>query len=223
MRIKEMPLILRPREKLIKYGVKKLSLTELLALIFGSGQKGENVLNLAKKVLLHFGKNKLPQASFNQLIKIKGLGPAKTSQIIAAFELAKRLTKKPKKLLITKPKIIWQQLQEIRDKKKEYFVVFYLDSQNQLIKKEVISIGTLNASLVHPREVFEPAITNFSAQIIIAHNHPSGNSQPSEDDILLTNKLIKAGQILDIPLLDHVIVTENHYFSFQENKLIKNY
>ena len=221
MKIKELPKIERPREKLIRYGSQKLSNLELLAIILGSGKKGENVLHLAKKILKKFPKDQLSNTSIKRLIEVEGIGDTKACQIIACFELGKRFLKNKTISLVMTPKDVWNEMKEVRSNKKEYFVVFYLDSRNQLIKKEIISIGTLNTSLVHPREVFEPAIKNFTSQIIISHNHPSGENQPSDEDIQITKRLIEAGKILGIEIIDHVIVTSESYFSFQGHKLIK--
>lgn len=221
MKIKELPKIERPREKLIRYGPQKLSNSELLAIILGSGKKGENVLQLAKKVLKEFPKNQLVNVSIKHLIEVEGIGSTKACQIVSCFELGKRFLKNKAINLVMTPKDVWSEMKEVRNNKKEYFVVFYLDNRNQLIKKEVISIGTLNTSLVHPREVFEPAIKNFTSQIIISHNHPSGEDKPSEEDIQITKRLIEAGKILGIEIIDHVVVTSDSYFSFQEHQLIK--
>ena len=122
-------------------------------------------------------------------------------------------------MLILSPKDVWENCKDIRDQKKEYFVVFYLDTRNQEIEREVISVGTLNANLVHPREVFEPAIKHSCAQIIVSHNHPSGNPEPSTDDIRMTKRLIEAGNILGIEMIDHVIVTKKAYLSIKNHQI----
>ena len=221
MKIKDLPRVDRPREKLLRYGPRKLNNSELVAIILGSGQKGENAIDLAKKLLRKFPNSQLSNTSIKHLIEVPGIGKTKAGQIVACFELGKRLLKNKRFKLVLSPKDVWNELQDVRGNKKEYFIIFYLDIGNQIIKKETVSIGNLNTSIVHPREVFEPAITNFAAQIIIAHNHPSGNDRPSEEDIALTQKLIKAGEILGIEVVDHVIVTTSHYFSFKEKGLIK--
>jgi len=214
-------MIERPREKLVRYGSDKLNNSELLAIILSSGIKGENAIELAKKILKKFSKDKLAFVCFNDLKKIAGLGITKITRILACLELGRRLFKDKKTLLLMSPQEVWQALSDISDKKKEHFVAFFLDIKNQVIKREIISIGTLNLSLIHPREVFEPAIRNFSAQIILAHNHPSDDPQPSSDDIKLTEQLIEAGKILGIEIIDHVIVTKNNFKSFKEDNLIK--
>jgi len=219
-KIKDLPKVERPREKLMQYGPEKLSNSELLAILFRSGKKGENVIELANKVLKRFSKDELPSLTFNDLKDYPGLGPAKACEIIACFELGKRLLKDKKAEIYLEPKEIWEELKDLRDHRKEHFVIFYLDSRNQEIKREIISVGSLNANLVHPREVFEPAIRNLAAQIILAHNHPSGDPEPSEDDLLLTKKLVESGKILGIEVIDHIIITKTGFISFKEKNLI---
>jgi DNA repair protein RadC len=220
MKMNEVPSIERPREKLIHYGPEKLSITELLAILLRSGKKGENVVELANKIVKKYGKDKLPRASFQDLQDCPGLGPAKACEIVACFELGKRLLKDKKAELYLKPEDVFERLKDIRDNKKEHFVILYLDTRNQEIKKEIISIGSLNASLVHPREVFEPAVRNTAAQIIIAHNHPSGDTNPSTEDINISHRLAEAGKIMGIEVTDHVIVAKTGYFSFKEKGLL---
>ena len=220
MTIKEMAVADRPREKLIKYGPEKLNNSELLATILGTGVKGENAVELANRILKRFSGNQLALLSAEDLDQAIGLGPAKACEIVACFELGKRLLKNKKSELFLSPKDVWDELKEIRNHKKEHFVIFYLDTRNQEIKREVISVGTLNANLVHPREVFEGAIASHAAQIIVAHNHPSGDHEPSEDDLLITKRLVEAGKILGIDLLDHIIVARDSYLSFKEKNLL---
>lgn len=218
--IKDLPKVERPREKLIQYGPEKLSNSELLAILLHSGKKGENIIELANKILKRFGKDKLPYLTFNDLKDYSGLGPAKACQIIACFELGKRLLKDKKAEIYLTPKDIWEELKDLRNHKKEHFVIFYLDSRNQEIKREVISVGSLNANLVHPREVFEPAVRHLAAQIILAHNHPSGDPEPSEDDLEITKRLVEAGKILGIGVIDHIIIVKTGFISFKEKNLI---
>jgi len=194
-KIKDLPKVERPREKLMQYGPEKLSNSELLAILLRSGKKGENAVELANKILKKFSKDELPNLTFNDLKDYSGLGPAKACEIIACFELGKRLLKDKKAEIYLKPKEIWEELKDLRDHKKEHFIIFYLDSRNQEIKREIISVGSLNANLVHPREVFEPAVRHLAAQIILAHNHPSGDPEPSEDDLEITKRLLESGKI----------------------------
>lgn len=220
-KLKDTPKIDRPREKLIKYGPNRLSTSELLAIILGTGIRGTNVIELANKILKKIGSINLKEVKFNDLIEISGLGPVKACEIIACIEIGKRLLKDKKTALIMKPLDVWGELKDIRNHKKEHFVVFYLDSRYQEIKREIISIGTLDENLIHPREVFEPAIINNAAQVIIAHNHPSGNVEPSNEDIAITKRLTDAGKILGIEILDHIIVGSNGYLSLKEKNLLK--
>ena len=218
--IKDLPKVERPREKLMQYGPEKLSNSELLAILLRSGKRGENVIELANKILKRFSKDELPNLTFNDLKDYSGLGPAKACEIVACFELGKRLLKDKKAEIYLKPKEIWEELKDLRDHKKEHFVIFYLDSRNQEIKREIISVGSLNANLVHPREVFEPAVKHLAAQIILAHNHPSGDPEPSEDDLEITKRLTESGKILGIEVVDHIIVAKDGFLSFKEKNLI---
>ena len=201
----------RPREKLQKYGTGKLSDAELLAILLRTGTKDLNVLKLAQKILQKFENEKFVDITIDELKTIHGLGPVKACEVVACFELGKRILKDKKSSVLLSPKDVWERMEDIRGSKKEHFVVFYLDSRNQEIKREIISIGTLNESLVHPREVFENAIKNNVSSIIIAHNHPSGDLEPSEADVEITKKLINAGKILDIRIISHVIVTKQEW------------
>lgn len=218
--IRDLPKVNRPREKLIKYGPEKLSNSELLAILLRTGKKGENVVELASKILKKFGAKNLTNLEFDELKKYPGLGPAKACEVVACFELGKRLLKDKKAQIYLSPKDVWDELKDLRDHKKEHFVTFFLDSRNQEIKREIISVGSLNASLVHPREVFEPAVKNLAAQVILAHNHPSGDTDPSEEDLEMTKRLVEAGKILGIEVVDHIIVTKNSFLSFKEKNLI---
>ncbi len=220
MPIKNIHKIEQPREKLEKYGANKLLDSELLAIVLRTGPRGTNVLELAKKLLKQYPGAKLAQASFEELNFVHGLGPAKASEIVACFELGRRLLKDKTSVLVLSPRDVWEQLKDVRGSKKEHFVVFYLDTQNQEIRHEIISIGTINASLIHPREVFEPAIKHLASHIIISHNHPSGSLEPSDEDLAVTKRLVDAGKLLGIEVLDHVIVTNKSYASFKDKNLI---
>ena len=221
MKLKDLPKVEWPREKLEKYGPTKLSNSELLAVLLGTGKKGVNVVEFSRNILRKFGSYELPNATIEELKTTLGLGIAKASEIVACFELGRRLLQGKKSELYLTAKDAWQELKDIRNHKKEHFVIFFLDSRNQEIHREVISVGTLNANLIHPREVFEPAIRYFAAQIIVAHNHPSGNPEASKEDIEITKRLRTAGNILGIELLDHVIVAKNAYVSLKEKDLLK--
>jgi len=220
MRIKDFLPMNQPQEKLLRYGVEKLATYELLSVILGSGTKELNAVELSKKILKELKDEEFENISLADLLEFRGIGITKACRVIAAFELGKRLVNHKQTSFIMKPKDVWNELADIRESKKEHFILFYLDVKNQIIKKEIISIGILNASLVHPREVFEPAIKHLAGQIIISHNHPSGDCMPSEEDFELTKRLVKAGEILGIEVIDHVIISSHRYYSFKEHTLL---
>lgn len=217
-KISDIARIDRPREKLIKYGPARLSEAELLAIILRTGRKGENAVELAAGFLKRYA-GVLAGLSYEDIKYFPGLGTAKACGIIACFELGRRVLKDKAPLVCLKPEDVYNGLKDIRNCRKEHFIAFYLDSRNQEIHREIISIGTLNASLVHPREVFEPAVKHLAANIILAHNHPSGDCLASEEDLAVNKRLVEAGRIFGIEVLDHVIVTENAYMSFKEKGL----
>jgi len=213
MTIRDLHRVEKPREKLARYGAERLSDVELLAILLGFGKKGLDVLSLSQNILTTFSPDKLVQADLPALRAVPGIGSAKASIIIAALEFAKRVTHPVSSTIIT-PLDVWNSLHDIRTHTKEHFVVFLLNARNQLIKQEIISIGIVDSSIVHPREVFEPAIRHVASSIVIAHNHPSGEVNPSDADIAATAQLSAAGKVLGIPVADHVIVAREAYFSF---------
>lgn len=219
MRIKDTPKADRPREKIAKYGPEFLKDQELLAIILRTGLAGKNVLKIAEEILSKFSKKRLLGLSYDQLKQIKGIGPAKASQVLAAFELSKRVLKSDQtntRPTIQTPKDVIAQVSYLQNLKKENFVVLYLNARNELINKETISVGTLNANLVHPREVFEPAISGFASTVVFIHNHPSGDPEPSDEDRKITKQLVAAGKILGIEVLDHIIIGSNGFVSLKE-------
>jgi DNA repair protein RadC len=218
MKIKLLSKIDLPREKLQKYGVAKLANYELLAILLGSGIAEVNVLQLAKQILQTIAKIGKEKMTIENLCEIKGLGQAKAAQIIAVIELAKRLSVGAPEIMSAED--VWQLCVDIRDSKREHLVAFYLDTQNRLIERQIIFIGTLNASIVHPREIFEPAIRHSAAAIIVAHNHPSGDLEPSPEDKETTTRLVEAGKILGVDLIDHIIVSRSAFMSFEERHLL---
>ena len=222
MKIKDLPKSDRPREKLIAKGADNLKDSELLAILLRTGTIGKNVIEIASQILSKYSKKRLLQMTYNDLSKISGIDSAKATTLLAAFELSKRVlevndTNLP---VISDAKDAVAQLSDMRDLKKEHFVALYLNAKNQLVHKETISMGTLNANLVHPREVFEPALKYSAAQIIAAHNHPSGDPKPSEDDLEVTKRLTEAGKMMGIEMMDHVVISKNSYFSFKEEKIL---
>lgn len=218
--LQNIPKFERPREKLAKYGAGKLTDAELLAILLRTGTKELNVLKLAQAFLRKFEDKQIVDLTIADLITIHGIGIVKASEIIACFELGKRMLKDKKSALLLTPQDVWEHMADIRSSKKEHFVVFYLDSRSQEIKREIVSVGTLNESLVHPREVFENAIRHNAAAIIVSHNHPSGELDPSSADIAITHKLSQAGLILDIQINDHIIVSKDSFVSMKELDLM---
>jgi DNA repair protein RadC len=201
-----------PREKLAKYGANNLNDAELLHLLIGSGNKQVSAEEISRQILKLL-KDKGSSVTYNELSNIKGMGIAKTSEIIALFELGRRYLMPADRPVIANTDDAVAQLGNIRDKKQEYFVVLTLDGANRLISNTVVFQGTLNQSLVHPREIFAKAIEDRAASIIVAHNHPSGSVEPSADDMEITSKLKDAGQLLGIKVLEHIVVSKTAYRS----------
>jgi|SRR3989344_1069290 len=214
MKIKDIPLENRPIERLQKDGIETLSKAELLAIILKTGNKNENVIDMCNKLLAKY--ENLSKCSLKELQSIKGIGKVKASQILAIFELNKRISLSNKKQIIKSAKDVFNYSFLKLNKDKENFMVLYLDTKNKIIKDEIISIGTLNSSLVHPREVFKNAIKESANSIILVHNHPSGDPKPSEEDKRITKIIFNAGEMLSIKVLDHVIIGDNKWFSFRE-------
>ena len=222
MKIKDLPKHQRPREKLSEKGAENLSDIELLAILIRIGRAGRSALDIAKEALKKYPLSKLLTVSKNDLLSIKGIGATKAITIKAALELGQRAVGSFNDSLpiLDSPKAIVDQLSDLRGKQKEYFMALYLNARNQLIFKETISVGTLTASLVHPREVLEPAIKYFASSVILAHNHPSNNTEPSKEDILITENMVRAGKIIGIEVLDHLIITTHDYLSFRQKGMI---
>ncbi len=216
MKIRDLQIKNRPREKLIDKGVEFLSNQELIAILLRTGIRGLSAIELGQKIVDLIAKKGFENLSINDLLSIRGLGKAKSAEIIAAIEIGRRYLKQTKREIILTPKEVWDILTDIRSSKKEHFVVIFLDAKNSVIVREVITIGTLTESIVHPREVFEPAIKQNAISIILAHNHPSGNLVASDADVLVTKNLIKAGNIIGIKILDHVIVSVDSFVSLRE-------
>lgn len=221
--IHDLPAMERPRERLSKLGVEALSAQEIISLILGRGTAGESVTILAQKLLSVFGNIKnMSAASPEQLMKIKGIGPAKAAQLVAAFEIGKRMEVSGEAVnpQVTKPEIIITQIKPLlKGKKKEYFILVSLDTRNRIITRKTISIGSLNSSIVHPREVFKEALAASAASVIFVHNHPSGDPTPSDDDIAITKRLAEAGKLLGIDVLDHIVICDNDHVSMKARNL----
>ena len=218
--IHDLPISERPRERLQKFGISVLSAQEILALILGRGVSGESVMVTAQRLLSRFGSLKgIADASVEELSQIKGIGLAKSAQIKAAFELANRLEgyaeSGDKPIVKTPEDVVGLVRGRLRGKKKEYFLALLLDTRGQLIKVSEISVGSLDTSIVHPREAFKEAISASAASVIFVHNHPSGDPEASEDDIKLTKRLAEAGEIVGIDVLDHIIIGDKKYLSLK--------
>ena len=221
--IHDLPKEERPRERLVKFGEQALSGQELLQVILGRGMAGESVVITAQKLLSQFGSlQKLAEARIEELSSVKGIGLAKAAQIKAVFEIGRRVSSQSpayKKKELTDPEKVYKLMRsKLKDYSKEQFYLIALDSRNFSIHE--ISLGTLDASIVHPREAFAEAIKAKAASVVFVHNHPSGDPEPSEDDLEITKRLTEAGKILGIEVVDHIIVTKNNYFSFKDGKLI---
>ena len=213
MRIKEIALEQRPRERLKTKGLDGLNDSELLAIILQNGTNGENVIDLSHRLIASFGLEKLNSLSLPELMKIKGIKLGKASKLIAAFELSKRVNsgKICEKVVKNPSDIAKYYMERLKDLKKEHFIAVFLDSKNKIIKDEVISIGTLNSSLVHPREVFKEAIKNSANSIILVHNHPSGSAEPSDEDYRINKVLIETGNLVGIKVLDHLVIGDEKW------------
>ena len=222
--LRDLPKEERPRERLKKVGVDNLSLSELLALVIEKGGKGENVLSIAQNLLSRFGNlAKIKEASIEELEQVSGIGFATACKLKAAFKLgekAQNITAKYGQKIQSAKDVFEFLKNDLGNKKKEHFRALSLDSRNQLIGIDDVSIGTINANLVHPREVFKTAIQHLAVSIVIVHNHPSGDPEPSEDDIRSTKRLVEAGKLIDIDVLDHIIIARDKFFSFKDKEMI---
>nr|WP_300092110.1 DNA repair protein RadC [Sedimentibacter sp.] len=222
--IKSMPRDERPQEKLLKYGANTLSDSELIAVIIRTGNKDENAVILAQKILKEDGKGlrNIAEATSEILHSYKGINDVKAAQLLAVAELSKRIsTLKIDKIKISSPgDAAVVMMEEMRYYKKEYFKIILLDTKNNVKKVSQISVGSLNSSIVHPREVFYEAVASSCSSIILVHNHPSGETEPSHEDIVLTSRLDECGKILGIKVLDHIIIGDGVFYSFKEEGLI---
>jgi DNA repair protein RadC len=218
--LRDVPNDERPRERMQQFGAQALSNAELLAILLRTGTFAESAVRLAQKVLLEAGSlRNLVDMSMDQLKTIKGIGSAKAMQIQASIELGRRLarTSMTDTVTIRSPQDVASYLMEdLRYLQKEHFVVLFLNTKNHVVAQETLSMGSLNASIVHPREVFRAAIKRSSASIICVHNHPSGDPTPSPEDIAMTTRLVEAGQIIGIEVLDHIILGDQNFVSLKE-------
>lgn len=218
--IKQMPEIVRPRERLLQHGEKHLSEHELLAILLRTGTKEKNVLDLSHDLLTYFDTLfELKQATIEELQQIKGIGKIKAVELKAAIELGIRIaTANQVKLgkVLSSTAIGNQLIQEMKDLQQEHLVAIYLNMKNEIIKRKTVFIGSLNQAVAHPREIFKSAVKYSAARILIAHNHPSGIPKPSDNDIAFTERMVECGNLMGIEVLDHIIVGANGYVSLRE-------
>jgi len=219
MKIKEMLEDSRPRERLVKFGVENLSDSEVLALILEKGTKQENVIEMSDRLISKYGLDKLSQCSLKELQEIKGIGFAKACQILALFEFNKRhnLAKQEIKHIKSAKDVFNLFHEKLKDENQENFFILMLNNKNYVIGQELITKGSLDNSIAHPREIFKPAIKNSASKIILIHNHPSGDPSPSKSDLDLTDELIKSGEYLGVNVVDHVIIGKDKYWNWRES------
>ena len=224
MKLKEYKDEIKPRERVENEGVNALSYQELLAIILRSGNRDKNALELSNDVLLNFDSvYDLKDASLNELREIDGIGPTKAIEIQAAIEFGKRLvyeTKIKKGAVLSSAQLGEEFILEMKDLVQEHLIVLFLNSKNEIIKKKTLFIGSLNQSVAHPREIFKYAVKYSSARIIIIHNHPSGDPQPSKQDLGFTDRIMACGDLMGIEVLDHLIIGENSYTSLKERDIL---
>ena len=223
-RIKDLPNNSRPRERMKEVGVSNLSDTELLSIILKSGTKDKNVNDLAIELLKKYPISKLSNITINSLISIKGIGEVKAMELLSAIELGKRILLKEKNPLkkLDNPKKIFEHTKYLfYDLKQEYFYAIYFNNKQQLIGEKLLFIGTINKSITHPREIFKEAYLLSASSIVVLHNHPSDDLTPSKEDLVFTNNLISLGNLQGIPVIDHIIVGNNNYYSFYEQGKIQ--
>jgi len=218
MKIKEIPQQNRPRERFLKLGPETLSDAELFAILLRTGTKGENVIDMSNRLIAEYGLEKLFDCSLKELEKIKGIGPSKAMQILTMNEILKRvhLSEKQIKKISCAEDVFKLMHDKLIDKKEEHFYVLMLNSQNNIIGEHLVCKGILDASILHPREIFKPAIKNSSSKIILVHNHPSGDPNPSQEDLDITKKIIRSGEELGINVLDHIILGKNNFWCWKE-------
>jgi len=220
--LREMPRVERPREKLIEKGPENLKDEELLAILLRTGTKEKNVLDLARQILRKFSKKKFLKLKYQDLIKIKGVNSAKATTILAALELTKRILGVGEEILpkIESIKDVIAQFSYLIKKQREHLAILYLNARNEVIYKKHLFVGTLDANICHPREIFKYALEKNAASVILVHNHPSGDPTPSNTDLEVTKRIQEAGKIMGIDVLDHIIISKTKIFSFKERKLI---
>jgi len=220
MKIKDLPDSSKPRERFLKYGPEVLSDAELFAIILRTGTKQENVITVANNLISEYGLDHLFSCSVKELRKIKGIGETKAIELLTVAELAKRYSqyKKPLKHIQSAKDVFELYRDKLGEEKQENFYVLLLSNKNNILGENRVSVGLLDCSLTHPREIFKPAIRNSASRVILIHNHPSGDPMPSQEDKSTTEKLIESGNLLGIHVLDHVIIGKDTYWSWKDSK-----
>src|SRR5258706_1786329 len=220
MTIKDRPKTARPRERLDALGISNLTEVELLAIILSSGTKKKNVVSVAKEVLKKFPLRALLTISLSELAKVDGIGKVKGGKILAGIELGKRALSTTSFHQVLTPKEVLHEVKDICTKSQEHLLALYLNARHELLQKQTISVGSLNQAIIEPRDIFSYALLLPSPFIILVHNHPSGDPTASEADIRFTKRLVEAGNLLGIKIIDHIVVTAKDYSSFREAKLL---
>jgi DNA repair protein RadC len=215
------PPIARPREKMLKYGPRALTNTELLAVVLGNGVEGENVLRVAQDLMRRHGAEALPSLDLQGWRRSRGVGVVKACQMTAAFELARRILVRPEaEFRVSSPREAYDLVRDLKRARKEHLVALYLDAQNHLILRETISIGALNTTRTHPREILQPAILHSALAFVLVHNHPSGSLEPSRDDLDFTRSIARAAELIGVGLTDHLIVSPRGFVSLKERGVL---
>lgn len=223
--IKSLPLEENPREKALAYGIESLSNTELIALILRTGHKSESVIQLAQRLLKEIGGiSQLTHMNYADLINIKGIKKAKAIELLSIIEISQRLKENvlTEESLLAPVQIYHRMKNQMMMLKQEHFIVLCLDNKNRVIKEKTIFIGSLNMSVVTPREVFKEAINVSSAKIVLLHNHPSGDASPSQEDIYMTEQFVQLGEMMSIEIIDHIIIGWNQFYSIKAKQLYQD-
>ncbi len=224
-KMKDLPKEERPREKLKNYGAEYLTNKELISIILKTGLKNKNVNEVSLELLKKYELNYLKEISINDLTKIDGVGETKAIELIASIELGKRvfLSKEHKEAILDNPKKIWEDARYfLSGKKQEHFYCYYFNNKQELLKRKLLFLGTINRSTTHIREVFKEAYKLSAATIVCIHNHPSNDLTPSTEDLVFTNNLVKTGKTQGIPIIDHIIVGDSNFYSFYEHNIIED-
>ena len=219
-RVKDLPKTKRPRERMQSVGVENLTDAELLALLLGAGSKKHNVITLSKKLLKKYPLRKLYATELKELASMDGIGPVRAGKILASMELGRRAVEDIPLNAMLSPQDIIREVSDIREKRQEHLIALYLNARYVLIDKQTIGIGSINSMVIEPRDIFVHALSVPSPFIVLVHNHPSGDPTPSENDVKFTRRLVKAGELLGLSIVDHLIITKGSYISMKADNLL---